>query len=210
MARLTDTRPPAEPSSELQKARYARILEVAAEHGSRWDFDNVQMQDIAAEAEVAIATLYRYFPSKVHLFVAVMRSQVDQVDRSRVRPGPDQDPAEAVGDMLMALTARLASQRLLSLSGIQSMVFAESLDNRDREQVKVAFRDIILRLARWHVRPTEDQVRRAWLLTQCWLGVLMMVLNGGRTVEEVEVDVRRACELLLGTDPDLEAPTHTG
>lgn len=197
MPRLTDTRPPAEPSSEGQKARYQRIITVAAELGSRLDFEHVQMQDVAVEAEVAIATLYRYFPSKVHLFVAVMKAQIDQVDLRKVAPQPGQTPAEAVGDMLIALTARLATQRRLSLSGIQSMVFAESLENPDREQVKVAFREIILRLSGWHPRPTEDQVRRAWLLTQTWLGVLMMVLNGGRSVVEVEVDIRRACELLL-------------
>ena len=197
MPRLSDTRPPAAPSSEGQKARYQRILAVASEIGSRLDFEQVQMQDVAVESEVAIATLYRYFPSKVHLFVAVMKAQVEQVDRARVKPQPGQPPAEAVGDMLIGLTARLATQRRLSLSGIQSMVFAESLDNPDREQVKVAFQEIILRLSGWYPRPTEDQVRRAWLLTQTWLGVLMMVLNGGRSVAEVEVDVRRACELLL-------------
>lgn len=197
MARATDARPPAAPSSEVQKQRYQRILDVAAGLGSRHDFESFQMQDVAAEAEVAIATLYRYFPSKVHLFVAVMKAQVDQVDRSRVAPQPEQEPAAAVGDMLMALTTRLAGQRQLSLSGIQSMVFAESLNNPDREAVKLAFQDIIVRLSGWHPRPTEDQVRRAWLLTQTWLGVLMMVLNGGRTVAEVEVDIRRACELLL-------------
>jgi AcrR family transcriptional regulator len=197
VARLSDSRPPAEPSSEGQKLRYQRIISVAAELGSRLDFEHVQMQDIAVESEVAIATLYRYFPSKVHLFVAVMKSQVDQVDRARVAPLPDQTPAEATGDLLIGLTARLAGQRRLSLSMIQSMIFAESLDNPDREHVKVAFQDIILRLARWNVDPTEDQLRRAWLLTQCWFGVLMMVLNGSRPRSLAEVDIRRACELLL-------------
>lgn len=200
MPRLSDARPPAEPSSEGQKARYQRIITVAAELGSRLDFEQVQMQDIAVESEVAIATLYRYFPSKVHLFVAVMKSQVDRVDRSQVAPAADQTPAEAVAAMLMALTGQLAARRRLSLSGIQSMVFAESLDNPDREHVKDAFQEIILRLARWFPDPSEDQVRRAWLLTQCWLGVLMMVLNGSRPVAEVEIDIRRACELLLTED----------
>ncbi|MCX6397837.1 MAG: TetR family transcriptional regulator [Propionibacteriales bacterium] len=198
MARLTDSRPPAEPSSDGQKARYQRILNVASELGSRLDFEDVQMQDIAVESEVAIATLYRYFPSKVHLFVAVMRSQLDEAGRFPVKADADQAPAEAVGDLLIAMTARMTARRRLSLSGIQSMVFAETFENPDREHVKVAFQDIILRLARWNAAPTEDQRRRAWLLTQCWFGVLMMVLNGSRPLAEVEIDIRRACELLLG------------
>lgn len=198
MPRLSDSRPPAAPSSDGQKARYQRIISVAAELGSRSDFEHVQMQDIAAESEVAIATLYRYFPSKVHLFVAVMKSQVDLVDRARVFPQDGQSPAEAAGDLLIAMTVRMYARRQLSLSMIQSMVFAESLENPDREHIKVAFQDIILRLASWNVDPTEDQRRRAWLLIQCWFGVLMMVLNGSRPRSLAEVDIRRACELLLG------------
>jgi AcrR family transcriptional regulator len=197
VARLTDTRSPAAPSSEGQKQRYQRILEVAVELGSKHDFEHVQMQDVAEKAEVAIATLYRYFPSKVHLFVAVMKSRVDRIDQGRVLPETDQEPARVAGDLLVTLTAGLYAQRQLSLSMIQSMTFAESFDNRDRELVKDAFFDIVLRLAGWATQPTEDQRRRTWLLTQCWFGVLMMVLNDVRTVEAAEADIRRACELLL-------------
>ncbi len=197
MPRVSDTRPPAEPSSEGQKARYQRIIEVASELGSQYDFDNLQMQDVATGAEVAIATLYRYFPSKVHLLVAVMRAQVDLVDRAKVSPKEGQSPAEAASELLISLTVHMHGQRRLSLSGIQAMIFAESLDNPDRERIKVAFTDIVLRLANWNVDPTDDQRRRAWLLTQCWFGVLMQVLNGSRSRALAEADIRRACELLL-------------
>ncbi|MET3960913.1 AcrR family transcriptional regulator [Marmoricola sp. OAE513] len=197
MPRVTDTRPPAEPSSEGQKARYQRIIEVASELGSQHDFDSLQMQDVATGAEVAIATLYRYFPSKVHLLVAVMRAQVDRVDRARVSPKEGQSPAEAASELLIGLTVHMHSQRRLSLSGIQAMIFAESLENPDRERIKVAFSDIILRLANWNTDPTDDQRRRAWLLTQCWFGVLMQVLNGSRSRPMADADIRRACELLL-------------
>jgi AcrR family transcriptional regulator len=197
VARLTDARLPASPSSDLQKARYQRIIEVAVELGSRHDFERVQMQDVAVEAEVAIATLYRYFPSKVHLFVAVMKSRVDRVDQAQIAPQQGQSPAVAAGDLLITITDQMYAERRLSLSLIQAMTFAESLDNRDRELVKDAFFEIVLRLAGWNKDPSEDQRRRAWLLTQCWFGVLMMVLNQSRTVAGAEADIRRACELLL-------------
>ena len=197
MPRLSDARLPAEPSSEGQKARYQRIIEVAITLGSKFDFEHVQMQDVAADAEVAIATLYRYFPSKVHLFVAVMRSFVNEVDSEQIVPVLGQSPAEAAGDLLVRMTEQLNHHRQLSLSMIQSMIFVESLENADREEIKGVFQDIILRLAGWRGAPTEEQHRRAWLLTQCWFGVLMMVLNRSRTPELAEADIRRACELLL-------------
>ena len=43
-------------------------MELAAEGG----YDAVQMREVAERADVALGTLYRYFPSKVHLLVAAM------------------------------------------------------------------------------------------------------------------------------------------
>ena len=37
------------------------------------------MHDVAKDAGVAIATLYRYFPSKTHLFTALMGAQVERL-----------------------------------------------------------------------------------------------------------------------------------
>ena len=56
MPRVGESRVPAEPSSAGQKARYRRILRAAARLGARDDLERVQMQDVAREAGVAIAT----------------------------------------------------------------------------------------------------------------------------------------------------------
>ncbi|MFL6157943.1 MAG: TetR family transcriptional regulator [Marmoricola sp.] len=198
MPRISDGRPPAEPNSAGQKDRHQRMIRAAVKFGSTLDFEHVQMQDIATESEVAIATLYRYFPSKVHLFVGVMKSRVDLLDRALIVAEPGQSPEAAAGDLLIRMTVDMYAERLLSLSMIQSMIFAESLTSPDCEHIKDVFQDVILRLAQWE-DPTDDQRRRAWLLTQCWFGVLMMVLNGSRTRPLAEADIRRACELLLSS-----------
>lgn len=79
MPRVAENRPAAEPQSPGQKARYARILSVTARLGAERGLEHVQMHDVAKEAGVAIATLYRYFPSKTHLFTAIMSAQVDHM-----------------------------------------------------------------------------------------------------------------------------------
>ncbi|HEX4190994.1 MAG TPA: TetR family transcriptional regulator [Marmoricola sp.] len=198
MPRISEGRPPAEPSSAGQKDRYQRMLRAAVRQGNELGFEHVQMQDIATEAEVAIATLYRYFPSKVHLFVGVMKWRVDRLDQARIIAEPGQDAIGAVSELLNRMTLAMYAERRLSLAMIQSMIFAESLTSPDHEHIKFVFQEIILRLAQWHEDPSDDQRRRAWLLTQCWFGVLMMVLNGSRPRALAEADIRRACELLLG------------
>lgn len=197
MPRLSDARPPAEPSSEGQKDRYQRMLRAAVKLGSRQDFERVQMQDVAAESEVAIATLYRYFPSKVHLFVGVMRAELEKVDPATFQVQEGQDLVEVVGDLLMLFTQEMYRNRRLSMSMIQSIILSEGLDSPDSAVIEEVFLELLLRVAGWDADPTPDQRRRCWLVIQCWFGVLVTTLSGNRPLESAEDDVRRACDLLL-------------
>ncbi len=105
MPRLSEARDAAEPSSMEQRARHGRILKAAAQLGAENELERVQMQEVARLAGVAIGTLYRYFPSKTHLFVAVM---VDQIDRMGAqlsrRARAAMAPSEAVCDALLQAT----------------------------------------------------------------------------------------------------------
>jgi len=196
--RLSDARPPAEPSSQGQKERYDRMLRAAVKLGSRQDFERVQMQDVAAESEVAIATLYRYFPSKVHLFVGVMRAELEKVDPAVFVVQDGQDLGAVVTDLLMLFTREMNQNRRLSMSMIQSIILSEGLDSPDTAAIEQIFLDLLLRIAGWNEQPTPDQRRRCWLVIQCWFGVLVTTLSGNRPLESAEDDVRRACELLIG------------
>ena len=196
MARLPVGRRPAAPSSANQQERYQRILDAAVELGSATDFERVQMQDVAAMADVAIATLYRYFPSKAHLFVGVMNAQMDQVDAAVFADSGKPRP-EAVFDLLQVMTAAMTRNRRLSLSMIQSIILAYGQQTTDPDRIEGRFLRFVTVAAGWGTDPDDDQRRRAWLVIQCWFGVLMTALNGNRPLEAAEADIRRACELLL-------------
>jgi AcrR family transcriptional regulator len=56
-----------------QQERRERIVRAAIallEHGG--EYDSIQMRDVAREADVALATVYRYFTSKEHLYAAAL------------------------------------------------------------------------------------------------------------------------------------------
>jgi len=177
------------------------MLRAAVKLGSRQDFERVQMQDVATESEVAIATLYRYFPSKVHLFVGVMRAELEKVDPAMFAVSQPDELGAVVTDLLMSFTREMHANRRLSMSMIQSIILSEGLDCPDTAVIEQVFLDLLLRIAGWDRSPTADQRRRCWLVIQCWFGVLVTTLSGNRPLESAEEDVRRACELLF-VEPD--------
>ena len=57
------------------------------------------MREVAEAAQVALGTLYRYFPSKVHLLVAVMAGQLGQLkEQVRRHPPTAGEPAGRVAE----------------------------------------------------------------------------------------------------------------
>src|SRR5881397_3576729 len=81
--------PADELGSSAQRDRRKRILDATLALASKGGYDAVQMRTVAERADVALGTLYRYFPSKIHLLVSALvqefeRTQ-DRVDRAVLR-----------------------------------------------------------------------------------------------------------------------------
>src|SRR5471030_2770727 len=55
-----------------QQERRDRIVRAAITLLERGEYDAIQMRDVAQEANVALATVYRYFTSKEHLYAAAL------------------------------------------------------------------------------------------------------------------------------------------
>ncbi|MFC5745662.1 TetR/AcrR family transcriptional regulator [Actinomadura rugatobispora] len=75
-----------------QRARWQRIVEAAGRVLAEQDYDDIQIRDVAEAADVARATLYRYFSSKEHLYACVLH---EWSTAGRDDPeSPSQGPAE--------------------------------------------------------------------------------------------------------------------
>ncbi|MEU7694507.1 TetR/AcrR family transcriptional regulator [Microbispora sp. SCL1-1] len=196
MPRIAEVRASAEPSSPEQRARHLRILRAAARLGAEKGLERVQMHEVAKEAGVAIATLYRYFPSKTHLFTAVLAEQVDRFGESLPRPEPGMTPEDAVGEVLVLASRRLLRRPALATAMLQSASAANAAAVADVGRIDRTFRKIVLRTL-GVAEPTVTDVTLIRLLMQCWYGVLQMSLNGRASVTDTESDIRIACRLLL-------------
>lgn len=207
MPRIAEARAPAEPSSDEQRERYQRMLAAAARLGAQHDYERVQMHDVAKTAGVAIATLYRYFPSKAHLFSAVMRWQVQRYDLSHRGEVPEVRPT-AVAELLIGMTHEMARRPRLSLAMMQAnnSTQAQASEVGEESPNDLQFQELVLERAGL-VDPSEEDLRRFRLVVHCWYGVLTSVLNGRIAMDLAEGDIHASCHLLLNPDAVLPAGT---
>lgn len=201
MPRISELRAPAEPVSESQKDRYQRILRAASRLGSQHGLERVQMADVAKDAGVAIATVYRYFPSKNELFAAVMRSQVERLDEELPPAEPDADPVGAVAVLLTESCRRMLSRPKLATATLQANNAAQLQAGPGHSPASSAFTELLLHTlgcASADREPDDEDRRMVRLIEQTWYGILVSTLNGHISQEQAELDIELACRLLLG------------
>ena len=88
-----------------QQERRDRIVHAAFALLERGEYDAIQMRDVAREAGVALATIYRYFTSKEHLYAAALVEWAADYP-TRGRPAADQVSNEAQLRALMRRAVR--------------------------------------------------------------------------------------------------------
>nr|WP_203888034.1 TetR family transcriptional regulator [Planotetraspora kaengkrachanensis] len=168
-----------------QHQRRKRIVQAAAALASRGGVEAMQMRTVAERAGVALGTLYRYFPSKMDLVVAVVGEEIDTLESSiERRPPSAATPAGRAVDILMRATRGLMREPELADALIRSLIMAE---------VDIPFGDrmagLLLRVAGNGLTAevaTEEQFALAGSLSGVWVQELLEMLRGRRTYEQVQ------------------------
>ncbi len=202
MARIAELRDAAAPSSAEQHARVQRILDAAVALATDSELERVQMNEVAKLAGVAVATLYRYFPSKTHLFVAVMVDQIDRMNTGSARRARvEMSATAAVHDTLVRVMRALLRRPLLAGAMIHSNSTAKAAVVPDAARVEQHFRQLLYNAAGIEVA-TERDATLVRVLIHATFGVIQSCLNGRITVSDAEHDLRLMCDLLLAEWPD--------
>ena len=109
-----------------QRARRQAVLAAAIGLAREGGYDAVQMREVAERAGVALGTLYRYFPSKVHLLATALGDQLEARNRSVAARRRPADPGDRVLLMFDLLLHDLEEDRLLSEALVRAMMFADA------------------------------------------------------------------------------------
>lgn len=198
MVRIAEARAPASPVSKSQIARQKRILGAAAAIGARKRIDVVQMQEVAKDANVAIATLYRYFPSKNALFAAVFQEEINTFHENW-RPDEDGELVDRVTDLLVGLSRHLLLRPILAAAMFQATNAVYVAVTMDEVRPTESGLSRILLCAMGVEEPGEQDLTLVRLLMYCWWGALVSTLGGQTTSSAAEADIRSGARLLLAS-----------
>lgn len=156
-------------SPEQKAERRAQILEAAAEAIAKQPFQSIVLADIARQSGVTKAALYRYFPSKEALFLALYLGELERLTEGMVLGD---------GPMWAQLSSLLSDNPLFCrLTAILHSVLEQNLD----EEQAIAFKQALFRhFARLsqrlqqHYGLPEEQVLTYLLQVQqsiigCWI-----------------------------------------
>ncbi|WP_329179349.1 TetR family transcriptional regulator [Streptomyces sp. NBC_01477] len=180
-----------------QEARRRSILDASTRLAAGGGFDAVQMREVAEESGVALGTLYRYFPSKVHLLVAVMQDQLGQLhDTLRDRPPTAPTPGERVAETLLRAFRALQREPLLADAMVRALIFADRSVRAEVDTVSVLTRAIILDAMRLGAEPSAECVSAVRVVEHTWHAALVSWLAARAPVEQVREDIRTVCRLI--------------
>jgi AcrR family transcriptional regulator len=175
------------------------MLTAALTLASRGGYDAVQMREVAEQAGVALGTLYRYFPSKVHLLASALARYLTGV-RDAVLAGPlaSGDPATRVLTMMNQLVDQLSGDRLVAEALVQAMTLASATVGTEIDDVDDAMITLIGAAAFGpdHVRDERDKLI-TYIIGKCFLSDLRYWLGNRMTLDEVRESLSDTVAVVL-------------
>lgn len=188
-----------EAGSAAQRERRKRILDATIALASDGGFDAVQMRAVAEQADVALGTLYRYFPSKIHLLVSALGREFDAAETALARrEAPGDTPADRVLHVLRRIAIGLQGDRHLAEALTRAFMFADDSAQAEIHHVGMTLTRILTRAMRPDVDDlTDDDVAIARVIGDVWLSALVGWVTGRLSDEEIAAHMDRAVRLIL-------------
>jgi AcrR family transcriptional regulator len=124
-AKITGMSPESNPTQDRDAGRRARRADAARNRAAlvataRRLFDergiDVPLDEIARSAALANATLYRHFPTRAELIVAVYATELEELRQAGEDLLDRRDPGQALADWLRLLVHHVATKRELALA----------------------------------------------------------------------------------------------
>ena len=182
--------------NDEQRVRRQRIVDAAFELGAERGYDDVQMRDVAATANVSLATIYRYFSSKDHVFAAAMNEWTARL-HTRVATSPPKGDtmAERLIDVLLRACSALERQPKLGMALVRSL----SAVDVDTRESTLEVRRQISSMGEQVLAPLDPETREDIIsvMSHVWYSSLTSWAVGRTDFDVVTSELTRAVHALV-------------
>jgi AcrR family transcriptional regulator len=191
---------PEELGSSAQRERRKRILDATLALASKGGYEAVQMRSVAERADVALGTLYRYFPSKIHLLVSALARELARTqDRTERLALPGDTPYERLMFILSRITKALQRDPQLTEAMTRAFMFADASAAAEVDQVGKLMDQMFARALLTGDGPaTEEQLAIARVISDVWLSNLVAWVTRRASATDVANRLELTIGLLLG------------
>ncbi len=185
----------------------ADILDAAAELAEQGGFDEVRLRDVAKRANVALATVYKRFPSKEALLAADVARRTEELEARLLRDPPVGDtPSARLGAFFHQASRVMTDKPGYGRSVIRAMA---SGPTSAQAVVRHQGRVVMMVLAAVRGVPTLDfrelgahplterEQTQAFLLMQLWFATLVGWSAGLSDAAGVDAQMRRGIDVVL-------------
>ena len=199
--RITGTVTPnaaaAELGSAAQRDRRKRILDATLALASKGGYDAVQMRTVAERADVALGTLYRYFPSKIHLLVSELAREFEQTqDKLDRKPIPGETSYERMMYVLSRITRSMQREPMLTEAMTRAFMFADPSAAAEVNAVARLMEQVLTK-AMHDGEPSADDKAIARVIGDVWLSNLVAWVTRRASADDVSNHLELAARLLL-------------
>ena len=187
----------AEIGSAAQRERRKRILDATLALASKGGYDAVQMRAVAERADVALGTLYRYFPSKIHLLVSALTEEFERMQEKLDRkPIPGDTATERMTYVLSGVTRTMQRDPMLTEAMTRAFMFADP--SAAGEVNAVANQMVRMFTQAMHDgAPSPEDIAIARVIGDVWLSNLVAWVTRRATTDDVSSRLELAARLLL-------------
>ncbi|MFG1948464.1 TetR family transcriptional regulator [Nonomuraea sp. NPDC048826] len=196
---------------EARAFRAERVLDAGMALATRGGYEAVQMREVARIADVALSTLYRYYPSKDALISAAIAVQLDELRQDVIRRPPRQrTPEGRAAEVLNRAFRAMQYNRGWAHAALSAYHIPKPLGQRPDDAAPLVQTSLpttladLLALAAWGPshRTTPAEYRALHMLESLWSSSVIGWLNDHMTPEYVEERLRFAARRLLAPEPE--------
>ena len=183
--------------SAAQRDRHRRILDATLALASKGGYDAVQMRTVAEQANVALGTLYRYFPSKIHLLVSGLAREFERAQEKLDRkPIPGDTPYERTLFVLGRITRSMQREPMLAEAMTRAFMFADPGAAAEVNAVARLMEQMLTK-AMHEGEPSADEIAIARIIGDVWLSNLVAWVTRRASASDVSNHLELATRLLL-------------